>query len=244
MRFAVVTLFPTMFDALHSGITGRALKQGLMQLELINPRDFTHDKHRSVDDHAYGGGPGMVMLAEPLLAAISAAKSKLNPTTKTIYLSPQGKQFDQNIAKESLEASSLIFIAGRYEGIDQRVIDNAVDEEWSIGDYVLSGGELAAMVMIDAITRLIPGAVGDQNSITEDSLSAGLLKHPQYSRPENLQGQTVPPVLLSGHHENIERWRKKQSLGVTWLKRPDLLDEKKLSIEEQTLLNEFIRERG
>lgn len=244
MRFAVVTLFPTMFTALHSGITGRALKQDLIQLELVNPRDFTHDKHRSVDDHAYGGGPGMVMLAEPLLAAISTAKNKVGQTAKTIYLSPQGKKFDQNIAKESLSSASLIFIAGRYEGIDQRVIDSAIDEEWSLGDYVLSGGELAAMVMIDAITRLIPGAVGDQNSVNEDSLSDGLLKHPQFSRPEILNGLSVPEVLLSGHHENIERWRKKQSLGATWLKRPDLLNEKKLSIDEQVLLNEFIRERG
>jgi tRNA (guanine37-N1)-methyltransferase len=231
-----------MFEALHAGITGKALQQHLIHLSLWNPRDYATNKHKSVDDHPYGGGPGMVMMAEPLKAALHAAKNAAPIQPKTIYLSPQGKPFDQAIAEKWAALPALLFLAGRYEGIDERIIEQDIDEEWSIGDYILTGGELAAMVMIDTITRLLPGVVGDPNSVTQDSLSSGLLKYPQYSRPECVENASVPAVLLRGHHQHIERWRLKMSLGKTWLKRPDLLAKKKLSAEEQFLLNEFIEE--
>ena len=241
MWFGLITLFPEMRAAFEVGVTGRALRDGKISLATFNPRDFTKDKHQTVDHHPYGGGPGMVMMAEPLLSAIAAAKAAAPNPAKVIYLSPQGQQFNQ-AAAETFAATphSYIFIAGRYEGIDERVIESVVDEEWSIGDYILTGGELAAYVMMDAITRLIPGVVGDSDSIDQDSLTSGLLKYPQYTRPENLNGLNVPDILLSGHHGNIERWRLKASLGKTWSRRPDLLAKKCLTSEEVGLLNEFI----
>ena len=244
MWFGVITLFPDMFNTLDCGITGRAQKDGLINLTAWNPRDFTEDKYKTVDDRPYGGGPGMVMRVEPLQKAILAAK-KAAPTKPTvIHLTPQGKVFDQGAAKTLLSKESLVFIAGRYEGIDERLLQLEVDEEWSIGDYIISGGELAAMVMIDAITRLIPGALGHEDSAALDSLSTGLLKFPQYTRPEDFGGMTVPSVLCSGNHKAIEHWRLKQSLGRTWLKRPDLLAKANLTKEQLALLTEFINEHN
>jgi tRNA (guanine37-N1)-methyltransferase len=241
--FGIVSLFPEMFQALDAGITGRALKDKLIQLECWNPRDFATDKHKSVDDRPYGGGPGMVMMAEPLKQAIHAAKSAApteNPTV--IYLSPQGRHFDQDAAVELIAKKSVIFLSGRYEGVDERLIEQEVDEEWSIGDYILTGGELAAMIMIDAVTRLIPGTVGDQDSVVLDSLTSGLLKYPQYTRPDQFMGKSVPEVLLGGNHQDIHTWRLKASLGRTWLRRPDLLQKKRLTDEELALLTEFIED--
>lgn len=243
MWFGIVSLFPEMFQALNVGITGRALKEKLIQLEYWNPRDFATDKHKSVDDKPYGGGPGMVMMAGPLQQAIQAAKAAAptdNPTV--IYLSPQGRHFDQEAAAELVTKKSVIFLSGRYEGIDERVIEQEVDEEWSIGDYILTGGELAAMVMIDAATRLVPGTVGDQGSVASDSLTSGLLKYPQYTRPDHFMGSDVPEVLLGGNHQDINTWRLKASLGRTWLRRPDLLQKKRLTDQELALLTEFIED--
>jgi tRNA (guanine37-N1)-methyltransferase len=242
MWFGIISLFPEMFSALNVGITGRALKEKLIQLQLWNPRDYATDKHQSVDDRPYGGGPGMVMMAEPLKAAITAAKQVAPKETSVVYLSPQGTHFNQAAAVDLASRKSLILLAGRYEGIDERTIEQEVDEEWSVGDYILTGGELGAMIMIDVITRLMPGAVGDGDSVTQDSLTSGLLKYPQYTRPEHFGGLAVPDVLLSGHHQQIERWRLKASLGKTWLRRPDLLAKMTLSEEEQELLAEFIEE--
>ncbi len=240
IRFDVITLFPEIFDALRLGITGRALKKGLVDLKLWNPRDYTEDVHRTVDDRPYGGGPGMVMLADPLARAIKDAREQM-PDSKVIYLSPQGQRFDQGKALEMSRRDGLIFVAGRYEGVDERLIESWVDEEWSIGDYVLSGGELPAMVMMDAITRLIPGALGHAQSAAQDSYMDGLLDYPHYTRPDQVDDKTVPEVLLSGNHELIARWRLQQALGRTWLRRPDLLKERELSDTEQQLLEEFIR---
>lgn len=242
MWFGIVSLFPETFKALEYGITGRAKQEDLIKLTVWNPRDFTQDKHRTVDDRPYGGGPGMVMMAKPLQDAIQTAKLAAPKKPTVIHLSPQGKVFNQKAAEDMLSKESLILIAGRYEGIDERLLQVEVDEEWSIGDYVLSGGELAAMVMIDAITRLIPGALGHENSAAEDSLSTGLLKYPQYTRPEDFSGLTVPPILTGGNHKAIADWRLKQSLGRTWLKRPDLLAKADLTTEQLDLLTEFINE--
>lgn len=242
MWFGNITLFPEMFTALEYGITGRALKDNLIQIQCWNPRDFTQNKHRNVDDRPYGGGPGMVMHAQPLQDAIAAAKKAAPQPPKVVYLSPQGKVFNQQAAEDMLQQGSLILLAGRYEGIDERLIESEIDEEWSIGDYILSGGELPAMIMIDAITRLIPGALGHEESAAQDSLSAGLLKYPQYTRPEEFNSNTVPAVLMSGDHQAIERWRLKESLGRTWQRRPDLLAKKNLTRHEQDLLDEFIKE--
>ncbi len=243
MNFTIVTLFPEMQDALRYGIVGRAIQKQLLTVSCVNPRDYTEDKNKTVDDSPVGGGPDMVMMVKPLHQAVLAAKAQ-QADAKVIYLSPQGKQFDQALAKKAAEGSDLIMIAGRYEGIDQRIIDECVDEEWSLGDYVISGGELAALVMIDAIARCVPGVVGDAGSVTDDSFYHGLLKHPQYTRPESYNGWAVPKVLLGGNHREIAEWRKKHSLGTTWLKRPDLLEPNllKLSKEENVLLNEFIAE--
>lgn len=242
MRFDVVSLFPEMIRAAcEPGITGRALKRGLVDLSTWNPRDYTHDVHRTVDDRPYGGGPGMVMLVEPLEAAIRDAKAAA-PDSKIAYLSPQGRRLDQDAVRELATRSGVILICGRYEGIDERVIDSLVDEEWSLGDYVLSGGELGALVMIDAVTRLIPGALGDADSAEQDSFMDGLLDCPHYTRPEVYADTAVPEVLLSGNHAAIRRWRLKQALGRTWLRRPDLLVARELDKEERGLLEEFQRE--
>lgn len=244
MWCGVITLFPEMFSVLNYGITGKAIKNKLLDITLWNPRDFTVDKHKTVDDSPYGGGAGMVMMVPPLHVAIEAAKQAAPQPPKVVYLSPQGREFKQETAETFLGEESLILLAGRYEGIDERIITQQVDEEWSIGDYVLSGGELAAMVMIDVITRLIPGAVGDEDSITQESLTSGLLKYPQYTRPESFQGIHTPEILLSGNHAAIARWRLKQALGRTWLKRPDLLAKKPLSKQELELLMEFVAEQS
>lgn len=246
MRIDVVTLFPEMVQSFGQyGIVRRAQEKGLLQLACWNPRDYTKDRHRTVDDRPYGGGPGMLMKVEPVREAIHAARKKAQAETgidsKVIYLSPQGRKLDQQGAQE-LAGQNMVLLAGRYEGIDERLLEREVDEEWSIGDYVLSGGESAAMVVIDAVTRLQPGALGDEESVLQDSFMDGLLDYPHYTRPEDLDGMQVPRVLLGGNHKEIARWRQKQALGRTWLRRPDLLKEKELSKEQQQLLDEFIKE--
>ena len=245
MKISVVTLFPEMFDAItEHGITSRSIKNGLVDLAFYNPRDYTNDVHRTVDDRPYGGGPGMVMMVQPLRKAIQAANDKQGGQrgnkSRRICLTPQGRKLDQAGLKELLAHENIVLVAGRYEGIDERVLEQDIDEEWSIGDYVISGGELAAMVMIDGLIRMIPGALGHEDSATEDSFFDGLLDHPHYTRPED---EDVPKVLLSGNHSEIERWRLKQSLGRTWLRRPDLLEQRVLNDREQNLLDEFIREQ-
>jgi tRNA (guanine37-N1)-methyltransferase len=236
----VITLFPEMFDAItQQGVISRAIKNGTIEFNSWNPRDFTHDKHRTVDDRPYGGGPGMLMMVQPLTDAINAAKAKAGEGAKVIYLSPQGRKLDQQGVKQLANHDKLILVAGRYEGIDERVIQSIVDEEWSIGDFVLSGGELPAMTLIDAVSRLIPGVLGHELSAEEDSFANGLLDCPHYTRPEVLDGQRVPEVLLSGNHEKIRKWRLKQSLGRTWLRRPELINNLALTEEQQKLLAEF-----
>ncbi|MBL4638038.1 MAG: tRNA (guanosine(37)-N1)-methyltransferase TrmD [Proteobacteria bacterium] len=243
MRLGVVSLFPQMFDAITQyGVTGRAVTQGKLSLDYWNPRDFTQDKHRTVDDRPYGGGPGMVMKVEPLRDAIHAAKQQLGQQTKVVYLSPQGKLLDQQNLIELATRDAMIFVAGRYEGVDERLIEQEIDEEWSIGDYVLSGGELAAMVLIDGVARLLPGVLGDDESAQQDSFMNGLLDCPHYTRPERIIDQSVPEVLLGGDHEAIRKWRLKQSLGRTWLRRPDLLAMDTLTDEQKALLEQFIAE--
>jgi len=254
MQFGIISIFPEMFQALtEQGVTGRAVNKGLVSFDVWNPRDFTTDKHRTVDDRPYGGGPGMLMKVEPLEQAIAAAKAKLGPQSKVIYLSPQGRTLDQAGAEElagqfssSLSnvasAGGLIFLAGRYEGVDERLIQTHIDQEWSIGDYVLSGGELAAMVMMDSIIRLLPGVLGHELSAVEDSFTDGLLDCPHYTRPEDYKGQQVPDILLSGNHKKIKEWRLKQALGRTWQRRPDLLEQRSLSKSETALLQEYMRE--
>lgn len=249
MRFAIVTLFPEMFAALQSyGVSSRAIKNGLTTIELVNPRDFTSDVHRTVDDRPYGGGPGMVMLPDPMIQAIDKARSLIeteHQPAKVVYLSPQGTPFSQQVAEQQVTGQQpLVFVSGRYEGIDERIIELAVDEEWSLGDYVLSGGELPAMVMMDTMIRLLPGALGHQHSAEEDSFVAGLLDCPHYTRPENYQGHEVPKVLLSGNHQRIKQWRLQQALGRTWLRRPELLAKKQLTDEEQRLLADFKKQRA
>ncbi len=240
MRFDVITLFPEMFQAARLGVTGKALEGEQASLQLWNPRDYTQDNHRTVDDRPYGGGPGMVMKVDPLKAALQQAKEAA-PDSRVVYLTPQGQRFDQKAARDMAKRSGMILLAGRYEGIDERLVDCCVDEEWSIGDYVLSGGELAAMVIMDAVTRLLPGVLGHAESAEQDSYMNGLLDFPQYTRPDELDGQDVPEVLLSGDHAAIERWRLQQALGRTWLRRPDLLAQRELSDDEERLLEEFIR---
>jgi tRNA (guanine37-N1)-methyltransferase len=249
LKIALVTLFPEMLKAVTEfGISGRAVRQGLLELATWSPRDFAHDKHKTVDDRPYGGGPGMLMMVQPLRDAINAAKDWANEgiegtgIAKVIYLSPQGKVFNQQAAVSMAVGTNLVLVAGRYEGIDERLIQTLVDEEWSIGDYVLSGGELAAMVIVDAITRLLPGALGHEQSAEQDSFTEGLLDCPHYTRPEDFDGMRVPDVLLSGNHAQIRRWRLKQSLGRTWQRRPDLLQAIKLTEEQQALLTEFRRD--
>ncbi|MCW8930981.1 MAG: tRNA (guanosine(37)-N1)-methyltransferase TrmD [Gammaproteobacteria bacterium] len=251
-RIDVISLFPEMFEAIKSGITGRALRDGLINLEITNPRDFTTDKHKTVDDRPYGGGPGMLMKVEPIKEAILSIKKKWLSSSeeqetkkiKVVYLSPQGQPLTQQIVKELSENEQLILLAGRYEGVDERLIEHYVDYECSIGDYVLSGGELPAMVLIDSLIRLLPGALGHNESAVNDSFYSGLLDHPHYTRPEVFEGEGIPDVLLSGHHKKIEQWRLKQSLGRTWQRRPDLLKDRQLSEQEQQLLQAFIQEQN
>ncbi len=244
MRFDIITLFPEIFDALKSGITGRALTQKIIELKCWNPRDFTDDPNKRIDDRPYGGGPGMVMEYEPLHNAITAARHAAQTKATVIYLSPQGKPLTQQKIREwsKTPENRLILIAGRYEGVDERVILKDVDEEWAIGDYVLSGGELPAMVVIDAITRVLPGALGDDTSAQHDSFENGLLDHPHYTRPETIDGLSVPSVLQSGDHAAILTWRRKESIGKTWQKRPDLLKRRILNAEERKLLQMYIDE--
>ena len=243
IRFDAITLFPEMFAAVtHSGITRRALETGLWQLNTWNPRDFTTDNYRTIDDRPYGGGPGMVMLAEPLEKAIGAAKAAGGG--RVIFLSPQGAKLDHEKVMGLASEHALTLLCGRYEGVDERLIAKHVDEELSVGDYVLSGGELAAMVLIDAVVRQLPGALNEAQSAVEESFAAGLLDCPQYTRPESWAGEKIPEVLLSGHHELIRRWRLKQSLARTWQRRPDLIAGRDLTKEELTLLEEFRREAG
>jgi tRNA (guanine37-N1)-methyltransferase len=243
MRFDVVTLFPDMVTAAASyGVTGKAIERGIVNLSVWNPRDYTHDRHKTVDDRPYGGGPGMVMKYQPLHDAVNAAKQAGAGGTKVVYLSPQGKPMTQALLAEACHVSQLILVAGRYEGIDERFVDLDCDEEWSVGDYVISGGELAALIVIDAMTRLLPGVLGDEESAQQDSHSNGLLDCPHFTRPEQLEGHSVPDVLLSGNHADIQRWRMKQALGRTWQRRPDLLKKKNLTAEQESLLQEFIVE--
>jgi tRNA (guanine37-N1)-methyltransferase len=240
MRFDVVTLFPDMIlSAVRYGVTGRALERDIVSVSAWNPRDYTHDRHKTVDDRPYGGGPGMVMKYQPLHDAVTAAKQSTGGTTKVVCLSPQGKVINQSLLSDACQVSRLILVAGRYEGIDERFVELDCDDEWSIGDYVISGGELAALVVIDAITRLLPGVLGDEDSASQDSHSDGLLDCPHYTRPERLQDCEVPKVLLGGNHADIANWRMKQALGRTWQRRPDLLEKKNLSAEQQRLLKQF-----
>ncbi len=242
MKVSVISLFPEMFQAITQyGVTGRAIKSGLVSMDFINPRDFTHDRHKTVDDRPYGGGPGMLMKVQPLKDAITSAKL-LVPNAKVIYLSPQGRTLTQEGVQQLAKQAEFILVAGRYEGVDERLIQSEIDEEWSIGDFVLSGGELPAMVLMDAVLRMVPGVLGKQASADEDSFVDGLLDCPHYTRPEVLDGESVPSVLLSGNHEEIRRWRLKQKLGRTLQRRPDLLQDLELDKEQQKLLEEFIRE--
>ena len=244
MQIALVSLFPEMFAAVGDhGVTGRAVRQGLVTLSHSNPRDYTTDTHRTVDDRPYGGGPGMLMKIDPLRQAIVAARAVVGEGARVIYLSPQGQRFTHAKALELAGMEGLILVAGRYEGVDERLIETEVDEELSIGDYVLSGGELAAMVVVDAVTRQLPGVLGHELSAREDSYANGLLDCPHYTRPEAYREQRVPDVLLSGNHEQIRRWRLKQALGRTYERRPDLLQDRAMTPEESKLLAEYLRER-
>lgn len=243
LHVGVITLFPEMFEALQWGICGKALKNNLAKVDCFHLRDFTHNLHKTVDDRPYGGGPGMVMMAPPLREAIRYAKKELGANTLTVYLSPQGQPVTQAKIIDFLATSTpLLLISGRYEGIDERVISLEVDEEWSIGDLVLSGGEIPAMAVIDALVRLLPGALGDDTSAHQDSFTDGLLEYPHYTRPKVIEDLEVPEVLLGGDHKIIARWRLKQALGRTWQKRPDLLNKLTLSSEQACLLEEFKRE--
>ncbi|MFT7458706.1 MAG: tRNA (guanine37-N1)-methyltransferase [Planctomycetota bacterium] len=242
LRIAVISLFPEMFTAITQyGITGRAVDKGLLSLTTYNPRDYTKDVHRTVDDRPYGGGPGMVMRFEPLRDAIVDARVNL-PAAKVIYMSPQGRRLTQKDLSINGQSQDLILLAGRYEGIDERLIESEIDAEWSIGDYVLSGGELAAMVVIDAMSRTLPGVLGHEDSADQDSFSHGLLDCPHYTRPDIVDGIAIPEVLNSGNHEQIRRWRLQQALGRTWKRRPEMLDDLKLDQEQKELLDEFIHQ--
>ncbi|QOI11235.1 tRNA (guanosine(37)-N1)-methyltransferase TrmD [Blochmannia endosymbiont of Colobopsis nipponica] len=244
MWIGIISIFPEMFRAITDfGITSKAIRSGFLHVECWNPRSFTNSRRRAVDDRPYGGGPGMLMMAYPLKQAIRDAKTKIgNNPVKVIYLSPQGRKLDYHRLKELSLNSKLILICGRYEGIDERFIKSEVDSEWSIGDYVLSGGELAAMVLIDAMVRLLPGVLGNQSSSVSDSFVNGILDCPHYTRPRVLEDMEVPSILLSGNHKEISRWRLKQALGRTWLRRPELFKSIKLNQEQKVLLREFQHE--
>lgn len=240
MWIGIVSLFPEMFEALtHYGITRRAIERGILEVDTWNPRDFALDRHKTVDDKPYGGGPGMLMKVEPLHDAIQAARQKSATNCPVVYLSPQGRRLTQADLDRLAEHQELILVAGRYEGIDERLVESVIDEEISIGDFVVSGGELPAMMLIDGITRLLPDALGDRESAEQESFVDGLLDYPQYTRPEDVAGLRVPEVLLSGNHEKIARWRKQQALGRTRERRPDLLVHRELSEEERLLLDEY-----
>ncbi len=244
MQVAVVTLFPGMFEAIERwGITSRAMVRGILALDCVNPREFATDRHRSVDDRPYGGGPGMVMMVEPLRDAIHAARARLGDDAYTVYLSPQGRRVDQAAIAALAARERVILVCGRYEGVDERLLAREVDEELSVGDFVLSGGEVAAMALVEAMTRLLPGALGHEESARDDSFANGLLDCPHYTRPEVVDGLAVPAVLLGGDHAAIRRWRLKQSLGRTWQRRPDMLDAIELDEEQRSLLEEFIDEQ-
>lgn len=241
----IITLFPEMVATVAEyGVVGRAMQRGLLKLGCVNPRDFTQDAHRTVDDRPYGGGPGMVLKYEPLAAALQSAKSALPPGSKVFCLSPQGTAFDQPMAQKLAELPGMALLAGRYEGIDERLIEDLVDEEISLGDFVLSGGEIPAMAVVDAVTRLLPGVLGDDESAENDSFVAGMLDYPHYTRPEEVAGRRVPEVLVSGDHAKIARWRLQQSLGRTFERRPDLLAKLNLNQEQQELLAEYLQERA
>ncbi len=241
MQFDVISLFPDEFNQAASiGVVGRAIREGQVQLRLWNPRLFTEDKHRTVDDRPFGGGPGMVMKFEPLKKALEAAVNADEQDAQVIYLSPQGRRLDQEGVKYLARFPRLVLLAGRYEGIDERLLADSIDEEWSIGDFVLSGGELPALVMIDAVSRTLPGVLGHKLSAVEDSFAEGLLDYPHYTRPETVDNKTVPKVLLSGDHAKIARWREQQALGKTWQKRPDLLEKIELNTHQRLLLDEYM----
>ena len=245
MHIAVVSIFPEMVGQVAEyGVVGRAKERGLLSLTCENPRDYTSDVHRTVDDRPYGGGPGMVLKYEPAAKAIRAAKDDMPEGCPVVCLTPQGKVFDQDMARRYAGLQGMILLAGRYEGIDERLLENEVDEELSLGDFVLSGGEIAAMAVIDAVARLLPGVLGDEESAAQDSFMEGLLDHPHYTRPEIVAGQRVPAVLLSGDHARIARWRYKQALGRSFIRRPDLVAKLKLDREQQKLLDEFLKEQG
>jgi tRNA (guanine37-N1)-methyltransferase len=245
MQFSVISLFPEMFDAVAKyGVVGRAIDNQVVSLRCINPRDFTTDAHRTVDDRPYGGGPGMVMKYEPMAAAIEQARETMPAESRVICMSPQGVPFDQAAAKRLTGLPGVILLAGRYEGIDERLIETQVDEEISLGDYVMSGGEIAAMAVIDATVRLLPGVLGDDESALQDSFSDGLLDFPHYTRPEVIDGRRVPEVLLSGDHAKINRWRLKQAIGRSFRRRPDLVEELELDVEQKQLLAEYLKENS
>jgi tRNA (guanine37-N1)-methyltransferase len=241
MEISIISLFPEMIrDASDYGVAGRALERGLASMECTTPRDFTTDAYQTVDDRPYGGGPGMVLKVEPMVAAITMAREKLPAGSRVVFLSPQGRVFDQNIAREMAALPGLVLVAGRYEGFDERLIEACADDELSLGDYVISGGEMAALVVMDAVLRLLPGVLGDAASAEQDSFMDGLLDYPHYTRPEFVAGLQVPQVLLEGNHELIRQWRLKEALGRTWSRRPDLLERRQLTDEEDRLLQEYI----
>lgn len=244
MHINVVSLFPDLIrDAAGYGVGGRAMERGLVQLDCTNPRDFSDDTHQTVDDRPYGGGPGMVLKVEPMAKAINAARDGLPKGSRVVFLNPQGRVFDQGIAREMSGLPGFVLVAGRYEGFDERLLDRFADDELSLGDYVLSGGEMAALVVMDAVVRLLPGVLGSDLSVEQDSFMQGLLDYQHYTRPEVIDGMQVPGVLLEGNHAAIRRWRLKQALGRTWLRRPELLADRELTREEQELLNEFKAEQ-
>jgi tRNA (guanine37-N1)-methyltransferase len=245
MQIAVVSIFPEMVRTVaEHGVVGRAMERQLAALRTENPRDYATDTHRTVDDRPYGGGPGMVLKYRPAAAAIRAARAALPDGSPVLYLSPSGREFDQAEAARLATLPGMILLAGRYEGVDERLIEEEVDAELSLGDFVMSGGEIAAMAVIDAVVRLLPGVLGDEDSAAQDSFVAGLLDCPHYTRPEEIEGRRVPAVLLSGDHAQIARWRYKQALGRSYLRRPDLVKKLQLDREQQKLLDEFLKEQG
>ena len=240
MRIDTVSIFPEMFSAVYHGVVGRAIQNNILQLQNWNPRDYCEDAYAMVDDHPYGGGPGMLMMIKPLCAALRAAKTQQQGSSKTIYMSPQGRCLNQQAVNRLAQYDGLVLLAGRYEGVDERLIELEIDEEWSIGDYVISGGELAVMILIDAIARQHEGVLGEQQSAKQDSFMHGLLDYPHYTRPADFEGSTVPDVLLSGHHQEIQHWRLKQSLIRTFERRPDLFKQYLLNDEEQAIIENYL----